>query len=75
MLSSTTTQPFDKDSKGKHNSDGQKYRQGTHLTYLHSGNAVSGKVPEDIKSEEEQAPFIRRDLVPRVCSASAKQNW
>jgi len=33
---------------------------------------VSGKVPEDIRNEEEQAPFIRSDLVPHVCSASAK---
>lgn len=74
MLSSMTTQPFDKDNKGKHNSNGWKYKQGAHLTYLHSGNAASGKVPEDIKSGEEQAPFIRRDLVPHVCSASAKQN-
>jgi len=32
MLSSMTTQPFDKDSKGKHNSNGQKYEQGTHLS-------------------------------------------
>lgn len=46
----------------------------TFLTYLHSGNAASGKVPEDIKNEVEQAPFIMSDLVPCVCSASAKKN-
>lgn len=46
------------------------------LTYLHSGNAASGKVPGDIKNEgeeeeeEEEAPFMKRGLVPAGCSAS-----
>lgn len=47
------------------------------LTYLHSGNEVSGKVPGDIKNEgeeeeEEEAPFMKRGLVPAGCSASAR---
>ncbi|KAF2986592.1 hypothetical protein EK904_009217 [Melospiza melodia maxima] len=37
------------------------------LTYLHSGNAASGKLPGDIKNEgeeeeEEEAPFMKRGL-------------
>lgn len=42
------------------------------LTYLYSGNAASGKVPEDVKNEEEQAPFMKRGLGPDGCSASAR---
>lgn len=42
------------------------------LTYLHSENAASGKVPGDIKNEEEEAPFMKRGLVPAGCSASER---
>lgn len=76
MLNSVTMQPHRKD-RIKENiiCRDRNYKIGYNsLTYLHSGNAASGNVPEDIKNEEEQAPFIKNGLVPDGCSASARES-
>lgn len=71
-----TGQPQDNDRrKGDNLNDRNEERGYKSLAYLHSGNAASGKVPGDIKNEgeeEEEAPFMKRGLVPAGCSASAR---
>lgn len=71
-------QQKDKDKRKGDNLKGRNEQTGyKSLTYLHSGNAASGKVPGDIKNEgeeeeEEEAPFMKKGLVPAGCSASAR---
>ena len=76
MLVTVTVQPHNKD-RIKEDIIGRdrSYKIGyKSLTYLHSGNAASGKVPEDIKNEEGQAPFIKTGLAPDGCSAPARES-